>query len=104
MERRIASIIILISPGADTARMNQILGRFSDFIIGRMGVNLRHRNLRIISIIVEASNDQIGALSGQLGLIRGIKVKTAILKTNSHVNDLSSGKIQNPGQANGAIH
>ncbi len=104
MERRIASIIILISPDADTVRMNHVLGRHSDYIIGRMGVNLRHRNLRIISLIIEADNDQIGALSGQLGLIRGIKVKTAILKTDSHGNDLSSGKIQDPGQADGAVY
>ena len=104
MERRIASIIILIGPGADVQRMNQVLGRHSDYILGRMGVNLHHRGLRVISLIVEADTDQIGALSGQLGLIRGIKVKTAILKTDSHANDLSSGKIQDPGQANGAVH
>ncbi len=104
MERRIASIIILIGDDADIPRLNQVLGRHSDIIIGRLGVNLRHRNLRIISLIVEADNDSIGALSGQIGLIRGIKVRTAILKTDSHGNDLSSGKIQDPGQANGAIY
>ena len=93
MDRRIASIIILIHPGADVSRMNQVLGKHSDVIIGRMGVNLLHRHLRIISLIVEADNDRIGALSGQLGLIRGIRVKAAILKTNNYGNDLSSGEI-----------
>ncbi len=104
MERRIASIIILIHSGANITKLNFILSKFARYIIGRMGVNLQHRNLRIIVIVVEASTDIIGALSGQLGLIRGIKVKTAILKTRDNGNDISSGEIQNPGQANGAIH
>ncbi len=104
MERRIASILILIHRNANIAKLNLILSKFSKYIIGRMGVNLPGRDIRIISLIVEANTDIIGALSGQLGLIRNISVKTAILKNLNHGNDISSGKIQNTGQASGTIH
>jgi putative iron-only hydrogenase system regulator len=81
MERRIASIIILIQAGANVAKLNFVLSKFAQYIIGRLGVNLVNRQMRIISLIVEAPVDVIGALSGQIGLIRGLKVKTAIHKT-----------------------
>jgi len=82
MERRLASAIILIEPQADIVKINQVLSKHADIVLGRLGVNLKHRNIRVISLIIEANTDQIGALSGQLGLIQGVKIKIAILKTD----------------------
>ncbi len=82
MEKKIASLVIQIQAGTDTNRLNHILTEFGNHILGRLGLNLQHRKMAIISIIVEADTDVIGALSGKIGRLPGIKVKTAMLKTN----------------------
>ncbi len=88
MEKKIASLVILVSQGADTKRLNTILSDFGEFILGRQGINIRHRNLSIISIIIEANTDIIGAISGKIGRLTNIKVKTAMLKFDK--NDFSN--------------
>lgn len=80
MEKKIASITILISKDANTHRINTILSDYAEYIIGRQGINIAHRKLAVISIIVEADNDTIGAISGKIGRLNNVKVKTAILK------------------------
>ena len=83
MEKKIASIIILAKKGADTHLLNNILSDFSEYILGRQGINISHRNISIISLIIEANTDIIGALSGKLGRLTNIRVKTAMLNINN---------------------
>ena len=104
MVRRIAGIIILLTPVADTSKVNKILSQHSNLILGRMGLNLPDKNFRVISLVVVANTDEIGALSGKLGLLPGVQVKTAILKPINNGNDLSSRKIQDSGSSNGTIY
>ena len=104
MARRIAAIILVATYEADPFKINKILSEHSDIILGRQGLNIANRNLRIINLVVEATTDQIGSLSGKLGLVPGVKVKTAILKPINHGNDLSSRKIQDSRSSNGTIY
>lgn len=83
MEKKIASIVILITKGADTHTLNSILSDYSQVILGRQGLNIVHRNISIISLIIEADNDIIGALSGKIGKLHNIKVKTSQLSINN---------------------
>ena len=80
MEKRIASILILIQESENVARLNAILSKYSTFIISRQGITMREKGYNIISLVVEGNTDDIGALSGQIGRLNGIKVKTAMLK------------------------
>lgn len=79
MEKKIASLLIIIQAGANTLRLNSLLSEFSPYIISRQGVNLVHRNLQVITVVLEANNDVIGALSGKIGRLQFVKVKTAII-------------------------
>ncbi len=79
MDRKIATIVILVNYGADTHRLNNILSDYGEFIIGRQGINIAHREMAIISLIIEADTDIIGALSGKVGRLKNIKVKTAVI-------------------------
>ena len=79
-EKRIGTIIILIETKESISRLNLLITKFSDLIIGRQGIPLRQRNMSIISLVLEGSVDEIGAFSGQIGRLRGIKIKTALLK------------------------
>ena len=60
--------------------MNRLLHEYSHIIIGRMGIPYREKGLNVISIIVDGTNDDIGALSGKLGKIKGLSVKSALSK------------------------
>lgn len=80
MDNRIAVIGIAVNNRREAAeKVNEILSTFADIIVGRMGIPYKEREISVISIIVDGSNDEIGALSGKLGSIKGIKVKVGML-------------------------
>lgn len=79
MERRIAVIGVVVMQRSEAARrVNLILSDYGEIIVGRMGIPYRERDLSVISLIVDGTTDQIGALTGKLGSIEGVKVKAAI--------------------------
>lgn len=79
-KKRIAVIGISVSNREGTSRkVNEILSSYGKVIVGRMGVPYKEENVSIISIIVNGTNDEIGAITGKLGNIKGIKVKVALL-------------------------
>jgi putative iron-only hydrogenase system regulator len=76
---RIAVIGIVVNNREETAgKVNDILSIFANIIVGRMGLPYKEREISVISIIVDGTNDEIGALTGKLGNIPGIKVKVAL--------------------------
>jgi putative iron-only hydrogenase system regulator len=78
-ENRIAVIGIVVSNREEAAkRVNEILSTFGSIIVGRMGLPYKERDISVISIIVDGTNDEIGALTGKLGNVAGIKVKVAL--------------------------
>jgi putative iron-only hydrogenase system regulator len=81
MSKRIGTITIIITNRkAQAGRVNTILGDYGDVIIGRMGLPYAPKGLHIIALIVHASTDEIGAMTGKLGALEGIQVKSALTK------------------------
>ncbi len=79
-ENRVAVVGIIVNNREEAAgKVNEILSDFGDIIVGRMGIPYRERGISVISIIVDGTNDQIGALTGKLGNMNGIKVKVALI-------------------------
>ncbi len=76
MEEKIAIIGLFIRDNSSVSKVNDILHKYANNIIGRMGIPYREENMNIISIIIKASGDEISALSGTLGRIDGVTVKT----------------------------
>ncbi|ADL07772.1 TM1266 family iron-only hydrogenase system putative regulator [Thermosediminibacter oceani] len=70
--------IIVFDRENSAAKVNEILSKFSDLIIGRMGIPYRERGISVIALIVDATTDELGALTGQLGRVPGVKVKSAV--------------------------
>ncbi len=81
MEKRIGTILILVEDKGVIPRLNQILSQHGDAIMARQGLALPERNYSLISLILEGTTDQLGSLSGQLGRLRGVHVKSVLLKT-----------------------
>lgn len=75
METRIAVIGIVVENIDSVEKLNMILHDYGDYIIGRMGIPYREKNVNIISIAVDAPQDIISALSGKIGRLDGISSK-----------------------------
>lgn len=80
MEERIASILILIESKEEIDKLNHIISNYAEIVIGRQGIRLRDKGKSIISLVLEGSTDDLGGLSGQLGKLKGIQIKSNVLK------------------------
>ena len=77
METRVAVIAIIIEDGSSAQEVNELLHGAAHYIIGRMGIPYRDKGISIISIAIDAPQDTISALTGKIGKLPGISVKTA---------------------------
>ncbi len=76
MEERVALIGIIVENPDSVPEVNALLHEYAEHIIGRMGVPHPPKNVNIISIAIDASQDIISALSGKIGKLDGISTKT----------------------------
>lgn len=77
MDTRVAIVGILVEEPESVEAVNAILHRHSGYILGRMGIPYREKNVNIISIAIDAPQDVINTLSGEIGKLRGVSAKTA---------------------------
>lgn len=77
METRVAVIAIIIEDGSKAEAINQLLHEAAGYIIGRMGIPYREKGINIISVAIDAPQDVISTLSGKIGRLNGVSVKTA---------------------------
>lgn len=84
METRVAIVGIIVENSDSVARLNAILHEYSAYIIGRMGIPYKEREISIISVAVDAPQDVISSLSGKIGRLDGISAKIAYSKVFSH--------------------
>lgn len=77
MESRVAVMSIIVENTESAELLNAILHDYGEFIIGRMGIPYRKRGVNIISIAIDAPQNTISALSGKVGKLNGVTVKTA---------------------------
>lgn len=74
---RVAVMAIIVEDREATDTLNSLLHDYGKYIIGRMGIPYREKGINIISIALDAPQDEISALSGKIGKINGVSVKTA---------------------------
>lgn len=80
MDTRIALIGIIVEDFDAISKLNEILHDYAPYIVGRMGIPYREKKINIISVVIDAENDKISSLSGKLGMLKGISVKTLYSK------------------------
>lgn len=81
MEQRIGVVGIVVEDRDRAAqRINAILSDYGHLIVGRMGIPYRERNLSVIALIVDGTTDELGAMTGKLGALPGVNIKTALAK------------------------
>ena len=84
MDTRVAVMSIIVEKNDTVEQLNSILHEYSEYIIGRMGIPYHKRKISIISIALDAPQNTISALSGKIGNLPGISVKTAYSGVMSH--------------------
>lgn len=76
MDTRVALIGIVVKNFDSANEINALLHDYGDYIIGRMGIPYREKSINIISVAIDAPNDIINTLSGKLGQLDGVSIKT----------------------------
>lgn len=77
MNKRVAVMGIIVENNDSVEKLNSVLHEANEFIIGRMGIPYREKGISVISVVIDAPQDVISALSGKIGNISGVNVKTA---------------------------
>ena len=85
METRVAIIGIIVENTDSVEALNKLLHDYGAYIIGRMGLPYKERNINILSIAIDAPQDVIAGLSGKIGALDGVSAKTAY--SNVYGND-----------------
>jgi putative iron-only hydrogenase system regulator len=83
MEKRIGVIALVVTEKNSVSSLNALFSDYSDIVLGRQGLPLRDKGVHIISLIVEGTTDQIGALTGKAGRLVGVQVKSVLTKISA---------------------
>ena len=75
MESRIAVISIIVENTDSVEKLNSILHEYGNYMIGRFGLPYRQREINIICAVMEAPQDQISAMAGKIGRLKGVTAK-----------------------------
>lgn len=80
MENKIAVVAIIVSDKESVARINELLHDFGHYIIGRLGIPYKEKNVNVISVVMDAPQEKINSLTGKLGMVQGVSSKVLITK------------------------
>lgn len=75
MEKRVALVGIIVENPESVAKLNSLLHEYGTFIIGRMGIPHPEKGMNIISVVMDAPQEVISALSGKIGMLSGVTSK-----------------------------
>lgn len=83
MDTRVAIVAIIVENPDSVGLLNEILHQYAQYFIGRMGVPYREKGVHIISLAMDAPQDTISALTGKIGKLKGVTVKTTYSNVRS---------------------
>ena len=90
MEKRLGVVSIIVERGiAPVDGVNALLTQFGDEIIGRFGLPYARRGVNIITLVVDTSVERVSALTGKLGKLPGVQVRSLMSKTTPPGVDLA---------------
>ncbi|MBR4394398.1 MAG: iron-only hydrogenase system regulator [Oscillospiraceae bacterium] len=87
METRIAAVSILVEDAASVEVLNSVLHQYAPYILGRMGIPYREKNVNIISIAMDAPLDVINSMTGKIGRLPGVTAKAVYSKQTTGGNE-----------------
>ena len=79
-ESRVTVVSIIVKDEEASEAVNKLLHEYRQYIVGRMGIPYRQRQMSIISVVMDAPGEVTSALSGKLGMLKGVSSKTIYSK------------------------
>lgn len=79
-EKRLAVISIIVEDRTISANINSLLSAYGEYVIGRMGIPYREKNVSVLSVVVDAPAEVINTLTGKIGMLEGVTAKTLMSK------------------------
>ena len=94
-ETRVAVMGIIVENRDSAGSLNELLHQYAGYIIGRMGIPYKEKGVSIISVAIDAPQDVTAALSGKIGRLPGVSVKTAYsnVVSKTSADDFEEGQI-----------
>ena len=90
MEKRLGVVSIIVErPTAPIEEVNELLSQFGDEIIGRFGLPYAQRDVNIITLVVDTTVERVSALTGKLGKLPGVQVRSLMSRTPASGADLA---------------
>jgi putative iron-only hydrogenase system regulator len=86
MEKRIGTITILIKGKTSVPAINSLLSEYSSIILARQGLPVHHHNINVISLVIEGTTEIISALTGKIGRLKDVEVKSILTKYKDEQN------------------
>ena len=81
MEKHLGAVVVIVKKRKEAApKVNEVFTQFGGIIVARMGFPYDKRGVNVITLIVDGTNDEIGALTGKLGMFKDVTVKTTLAK------------------------
>jgi len=80
MKRRIGFVGIILDDRKCVDRVNHLISENAEMILARVGLPQRDKGVSVITLVVEATTDEVGLFTGRLGSLKGVSVKSALAK------------------------
>ena len=108
MEKRLGVVALIIEDRDSAQQFNRVVSEFHDLVLARQGVPLHDRysdgrDLHVISLVVEGTTDALGALTGRLGKLKGVQVKSVLSRLQS-ADTLQEGAFHAHADPNPYLH
>ena len=79
-EKRIAVLSIIVERREEADKLNACLSEYGEYVIGRMGIPYREKNVSVLAVVLDAPLAVINALTGKIGQLNGVTAKTLFSK------------------------
>lgn len=79
-EKRIAVLSIIAEDRSKSGEINAVLALFGDYVVGRMGIPYKEKDVFVICVVVDAPVEIINNITGKLGMIEKVTAKTVTSK------------------------
>jgi putative iron-only hydrogenase system regulator len=81
MDNRLGFVGIIVEDRNKSAvKVNDILTEFGEIVVARTGIPYHSRNVCVITLVVDTTTDRLGALTGRLGALEGVSVKSGVCR------------------------
>ncbi len=79
-EKRLAVLSVIVEDRRESEKLNGFLSEYGEYVVGRMGIPYREKGVSVLSVVLDAPNSVLNALTGKIGQLEGVTAKTLFSK------------------------